>query len=62
VKRTEETPHGIAITPDGTKVYVANTGSNNVSVIATDNHTVITTIPVGEVPEGVAIGKCLIWQ
>ncbi len=29
------TPNNIAITPDGSEVYVANSGSNNVSVIDT---------------------------
>jgi DNA-binding beta-propeller fold protein YncE len=28
-------PFGVAVSPDGSKVYVANTVSNNVSVIAT---------------------------
>jgi YVTN family beta-propeller protein len=58
-------PYEVAITPDGTKVYVgANWEGNTVLVIATDNHTVIATIQVGvgSHPKGVAIGKCLIWQ
>jgi YVTN family beta-propeller protein len=29
------TPRGVAVTPDGSKVYVANQGSSTVSVIAT---------------------------
>src|SRR5208283_3340402 len=28
-------PWGVAVNPDGTKVYVANSGSNNISVINT---------------------------
>ena len=38
---------GVAVTPDGSKVYVANASSNNVSVIATATNTVTATIPVG---------------
>ena len=35
---------------DGTYVYVANTGSNNISVIDTSTHTVYTTVTVGTGP------------
>ncbi len=36
-------PYGVAVTPDGSKVYVANF-SNSVSVIATATNTVTDTI------------------
>ncbi|MDF3293222.1 Ig-like domain repeat protein [Streptomyces silvisoli] len=48
-------PTGVAITPDGLHAYVANEGSNNVSVIATATNTVTATVPVGTTPFGVAI-------
>jgi YVTN family beta-propeller protein len=48
-------PWGVAVTPDGSKVYVANQGSNNVAVIATATNTVTATIPVGVLPT--AVGK-----
>jgi DNA-binding beta-propeller fold protein YncE len=32
-------PEGVAVTPDGSKVYVANSGSNTVLVIATASYT-----------------------
>src|ERR1700686_4539865 len=35
--------------------YVANGGSDNVSVIDTSNNTVVATVPVGSNPYGVAI-------
>ncbi|WP_339263445.1 hypothetical protein [Geobacillus sp. FSL K6-3411] len=38
-------PHDIDLTPDGTHAYVTNTATN----------TVITTIPVGNAPHGIAI-------
>ena len=37
----------LAVTPDGTKIYVANSGANTVSVINTTTDTVIATVPVG---------------
>ena len=42
------TPAGVAVTPDGTKVYVANSGDNpgDVSVIDTATNTVTATVPV----------------
>lgn len=49
-------PSGIAITPDGTRAYVAiatNTignGPGAVTVIDTSSNTVIATVPVGSTP------------
>ncbi len=48
-------PFGVAISPDGTRVYVTNYGSNTVSVINTATNTVISTIAVGSFPMGVAV-------
>ena len=48
-------PFGVAITPDGTKVFVTNYGSNNVSVINTATNTVIATITVGSQPQGIVL-------
>jgi YVTN family beta-propeller protein len=51
------TPWGAAITPNGSKVYVANRGgpSGSISVIDTGSNTVSGTIPVGLAPWGVAV-------
>ena len=38
------------MSPDGSKVYVANFDASSVSVIATATNTVIATIPVGVTP------------
>jgi YVTN family beta-propeller protein len=46
---------GVAITPDGTRAYVSNRGSNYVSVIDTSGNTVVATVVVGDLPYGVAI-------
>ena len=48
-------PHGVAVTPDGTKLYVSNAFSDNVSVIDTTTNTLITTIAAGDYPDGVSI-------
>jgi YVTN family beta-propeller protein len=48
-------PVGLAVTPDGSTVYVANNASNTVSVINTGTNTVTTTIPGGSGPWGVAV-------
>ena len=48
-------PAGIAITPNGAFVYVANFNSNSVSVIDIVTNTVTATVSVGTNPLGVAI-------
>ena len=45
----------VAVTPDGTHVYVT-LSSNKVSVIARPGNTVVATVPVGTGPIAVAIG------
>jgi YVTN family beta-propeller protein len=51
-------PEGIAATPNGTRLFVTNNGSNTVSVIDTtaDPPDVIQTINVGNAPHGVIVG------
>jgi YVTN family beta-propeller protein len=53
-------PYGVAVTPDGSKVYVANQGFNprfvsTVSVIDAATNTVSATIRGGRDPIGVAV-------
>jgi YVTN family beta-propeller protein len=50
-------PTGVAVTPDGRKIYVANVNSDSVSVIDTAKNKVTATIPVGTFrgPNGVAV-------
>ncbi len=48
-------PDGLAITPDGKKVYVSSTDSGTVKVITTDDDTILTSIDVGSKPAGLAI-------
>jgi YVTN family beta-propeller protein len=50
-------PSGVAVTPNGTAVYVACTGNNSVKVFRASNHTVAKTIAVGSRPWGVAVGS-----
>src|SRR5262249_45252551 len=48
-------PQGIAITPDGTKVYTVNGFDNTVSVIDANTNSVLTDIPVGKEPQEIAL-------
>ena len=48
-------PQGVAVTPDGARVYVANQGDGTVSVIETASNIVTATVTVGLGPEGIAV-------
>jgi phospholipase C len=48
-------PYGVAATPDGTEVWVTDSGTNVVSVISTATNTVTGTVVVGIYPHGIAI-------
>jgi YVTN family beta-propeller protein len=48
-------PVGVAVTPDGRKIYVANSESNTVSVISAATDKVTATIPVGKSPAAFGI-------
>ena len=48
-------PVGVAITPDGTKAYVTNSGDSTVSVITVATGAVSAPITVGGGPQGVAV-------
>jgi gliding motility-associated-like protein len=48
-------PIGVAISPDGQRVYVSNKGSKSVSVINTSNNTVASAITVGNSPIGLGV-------
>jgi YVTN family beta-propeller protein len=47
-------PMRISLTPDGTKLFVANSGSNDVTVIEARSGTAMTTIAAGSQPMDVA--------
>ncbi|MDY9927291.1 PKD domain-containing protein, partial [Methanosarcina sp.] len=48
-------PRGVAVSPDGSKVYVANSGNSAISVINTATDTVTKTVDVGSAPYGVSV-------
>jgi YVTN family beta-propeller protein len=50
-----EFPYGMAISPDGTKLYSVLNGTNQLAVIDTTTSTVVARIPVGNTPNAVAI-------
>ncbi len=47
-------PAGVAALQDGSRFYVANSGSNNVTVVSATSFTVLRTVPVGVSPTFVA--------
>jgi YVTN family beta-propeller protein len=52
-------PLGVAF--DGTNIWVANSGSGNVSKINVSTGTVVATVTVGTNPSGVAFDGTNIW-
>jgi large repetitive protein len=46
---------GAAVSPDGTRAYVTNYSSSNVSVIDTASKQVVTSVPTGSSPVGVVV-------
>ena len=48
-------PVHVSTTPDGSKVYVTDAGSNSVSVINAGTNVVTATVPVGVLPVNAAV-------
>lgn len=48
-------PQGVAASPSGDLVYVANAGDNSISVIETTSNAVLATIAVGSSPQELAV-------
>jgi len=48
-------PVGLAVSPDGKWVYVANGNANAVSVVDATHNAVVGRIPVGKRPWGIAV-------
>jgi YVTN family beta-propeller protein len=56
VRRTHQNlSHMVALTPDESTAYVANIGSDNVTVVDAETHEIETHVPVGERPEGIGV-------
>ncbi|WP_326782274.1 hypothetical protein OG481_29750 [Streptomyces longwoodensis] len=51
---TGTAPHGVAVSPDGSLVYVANHDGNSVSVVDAATGATTATVPAGAGPEAVA--------
>ncbi len=47
-------PQGLAVSPDGSEIYVTNIATNSVSVIDAATRSVVATVPVGSLPVEVA--------
>lgn len=52
-------PYAAAINSVTHRVYAVNTYTNSVGIINEDNNTLITTLPTGQVPAGVAVDEVL---
>jgi len=48
-------PGGLAVTPDGSRIYVVQKAAGSLAVIDSGSNQMIATIPVGQSPERVAI-------
>ncbi|WP_048107514.1 PKD domain-containing protein [Methanosarcina barkeri] len=48
-------PTGVAINPNGTKVYAVNARSSDVSVIDTATNSVVATVRAGNFPQGIVV-------
>ncbi len=48
-------PHGIVVNADGTRAYVTNLLSDDVSIIDTNTNTEIGRIAVGDMPNGISV-------
>lgn len=48
---------GIAVSADGTRVYVSNPFSNTISILDTNTNTIVSTVPVGSGPAGIGVGR-----
>ena len=46
---------GVAVSPDGKRVYISNGRGGTVSVIDAASNTIVTSIPVGARPWGIAL-------
>jgi YVTN family beta-propeller protein len=55
IESGDSKPKGVEVSPDGKKVFVANGATHQVTVIDTQTHEVIATIPVGRRPWGLAL-------
>jgi phospholipase C len=52
---SETNPYGIAATPDGSKIYVTNSGTNVISVIDPSTAKITGSITTGIFPHGIAV-------
>lgn len=50
-------PYEVAVSPDGTKLFVACAGSNELRVLDLSTNAIITTIPVGTYPQRISFAS-----
>lgn len=62
IKTNQDVSHMVALSPDETRAYITNMGSDTVTVIDLKKNALVTNIPVSKVPEGIDLspdGKTL---
>jgi YVTN family beta-propeller protein len=53
--QTGKKPHGVALSPDGARIYVSNEGSNWVAVVDAATMKKLSEVPVGREPNQIAL-------
>ncbi len=61
VTRTDERTQNVLTTPDNSRAYIANTGTNFITVLDTAANEVIAALPTGEFPVDIAITPILLF-
>ena len=51
----QDKSHMVTLSPDGSRAYVANIGSDTVTVVDCDDRRIVADPPVGESPEGIGV-------
>jgi YVTN family beta-propeller protein len=51
----QELSHMVTLSPDESRAYLANIGSDSVTVVDADERSIVADPPVGESPEGIAV-------
>ena len=50
-------PRGIAVSPDGTRLYLSDRASNSLLLVDLDRRKVVKKIPLGQSPEGISLSR-----
>lgn len=54
---TGRKPHGVAVAPDGSSIFVSNEGDGTLTIIDGEHHRVRATVPVGGTPHQIEVTR-----